>query len=66
MSSSPIVSNIFPTSVVKFTNTRSPCSVCRFLHLFKKKLHIVALRPDFGSWPPLTRLRDHTQTQHTR
>jgi hypothetical protein len=26
----------------------------------------VMLRPVDGSWPPLSRLRDHTQTHHTR
>ena len=26
----------------------------------------MALRPDSGSWPPLTGLHDHTQTRHTR
>ena len=28
-------------------------------------MFFLALRPVFGSWPPLSRLRSHTQTHHT-
>lgn len=36
-----------------------------FLSFFLSFL-LVALRPIFGLWPQLSRLRDHPQTRHTR
>jgi hypothetical protein len=48
-------------------------SLCQALIVWSKKRSVcvkcfffppVALRPVFGSWPPLTRLRDHTHFRH--
>jgi len=33
---------------------------------YNRRTFTVRLPTDSGSWPPLTRLHDHTQTHHTR
>ena len=45
-------------------NTNPRLSASQLRHYIAMYFFFVALRPDFGSWPPLAGLRDHTHWAH--